>query len=49
MKYFFSTPSKYPGLANEVDRFKAYENATSDVERLELLFHLPVVQVLTNM
>lgn len=46
MKYFFSTPSKYPGIANEIDRFKAYENASSNVERLNIIFHLPVVQVL---
>jgi hypothetical protein len=48
MKYFFSTPLKYPGLHQEIDRFDDYENASSNVERLGILFRLPVVQVLTN-
>ena len=45
MQHFFSTPSKFCGVPNELDRFKAYENAESNVERLEILFHLPIVQV----
>ena len=42
---FFSTPSKYSGAPNEIDQLKAYENAESNFERLEILFHLPIVQV----
>ena len=42
---FFSTPSKCSGAPNEIDQLKAYENAESNFERLEILFNLPIVQV----
>ena len=45
MQHFFSTPSKFCGVPNELERYKAYEDAESNVERLEILFHLPIVQV----
>ncbi len=44
MKHFFGSTSMDCGN-NHVDRFEAYEKSTSNEERLEILFHLPIVQV----
>ena len=47
MKHFFGSTSMDCGN-DHVDKFEAYEKSTSNEERLEILFHLPIVQVGIN-
>ena len=46
MKKFFLLPPKHPGIpGTEENLFKAYEEAETNHEKLEIVFHLPIVQV----
>ena len=46
MKHFFMLPPKHLGVPGTEEKlFKAYEEAETNYEKLEIIFHLPIVQV----
>ena len=46
MKKFFLLPTKHPGIPGTEEKlFKAYEEAKTNHEKLEIVFHLPIIEV----
>ena len=47
MKKFFLLPTKHPGIPGTEEKlFKAYEEAKTNHEKLEIVFHLPIIEVI---
>ena len=47
MKKFFLLPTKHPGIPGTEEKlFKAYEDAKTNHEKLEIVFHLPIIEVI---